>query len=61
MTEVNIIIIFCSGVTAVFSGHGKHDACIRVTNCGSNNRRTYYKGKILVKTAFGSRGVFLKV
>lgn len=44
----------------MFFGHGKYDACLRVTNCSSNNRRTYYKGKI-IKTVFERTGVFLKL
>jgi len=44
----------------MFFGHGKYDACLRVTNCGSDNRRTYYKGKT-IKVVFGIIGVFLEL
>lgn len=44
----------------MFFGHGKYDACLRDANCGSNNRRTYYKGK-MIETLCGGMGVFQAV
>lgn len=35
-------IVFHSGVTAMFFGHGKYGAHFRVTHCGSNSRGTNY-------------------